>query len=102
MFTFKNFYCQYGRFHYDMRNVYIHVVGVPLIVASAMGLLRKVDSIRHVKIGSGGLAIGKWDPKTTKGLIDGVMVIWALLGVVYTRVEMKIGSCTWLAGVIAY
>ena len=102
LMTFKNFYCQYGRFHYDKTNVIIHLINIPLILTSLFGLLRRVDSIRHVKIDSSGLAIGKWDPKTTKNLHDGVLVIWAILGATYTKVEAKIGACTWLAGYIGY
>jgi len=36
-FTFKNFYIEYGRFHFDQTNVLIHVIFIPIIIVSSFG-----------------------------------------------------------------
>mmetsp|Transcript_17009 Transcript_17009/g.28745 ORF Transcript_17009/g.28745 Transcript_17009/m.28745 type:complete len:89 (+) Transcript_17009:2-268(+) len=48
-FTFKNFYIEYGRFHQDKTNIWIHLVFIPLIVSSILGL-GWMSSVRNLRI----------------------------------------------------
>ena len=36
-FTFKNFYIEYGRFHFDQTNILIHIVFIPIIIVTLFG-----------------------------------------------------------------
>lgn len=36
-FTFKNFYIEYGRFHFDQTNIFIHVIFIPIIIMTSFG-----------------------------------------------------------------
>lgn len=50
-FSFKNFYIEYSRFHMDDCNVWIHVVFIPQLAITFLGLLLLLpESFRQIQI----------------------------------------------------
>merc|ERR1712147_104765 len=47
IFSFKHFYIEYGRFHKDETNVWIHIVFVPIIVSSMFGIFYCIPQLKH-------------------------------------------------------
>ena len=39
-FSFENFYIEYGRFHMDKTNTLIHIVFIPVILTTLMGIMQ--------------------------------------------------------------
>ena len=37
VFTFKNFFIEYARFHREETNIWIHIIFIPVIVATIFG-----------------------------------------------------------------
>ena len=97
--SFKNFYIRYGKFHFDHKNVAIHILGIPILTWTGMALLRQNNKIKHISYGSG-LSIGNHVDQ--KKRIDLIVVVWAILGIVYAKVEILVGFITWLCGYAGY
>ena len=97
--SFKNFYIRYGKFHFDDKNVALHLVGIPILTVTGMALLRQNNRIKHISYGNG-LSIGNYGSQ--KKRIDFIVVVWALLGLVYAKVELLVGFLTWLSGIVGY
>ena len=97
--SFKNFYIKYGKFHFDDKNVAIHLLGIPILTWTGMVLLRQNNRIKHISYGNG-LSVGNFGSE--KKRIDLIVAVWALLGLVYAKVELLIGFLTWLSGMVGY
>lgn len=50
IFTFKNLYCEYARFHQDETNIWIHIFFIPILVFSLLGMGVYWNSWNHTQI----------------------------------------------------
>jgi len=50
IFTFKNLYCEYARFHKDDTNIWIHIFFIPILVFTILGMGIYWESIHQTQI----------------------------------------------------
>jgi len=50
IFTFKNLYCEYARFHKDDTNIWIHIFFIPILVFTILGMGIYWDSFNQTQI----------------------------------------------------
>ena len=50
IFTFKNLYCEYARFHKDDTNIWIHIFFIPILVFTILGMGIYWESFHQTQI----------------------------------------------------
>ena len=92
-FVFNAFLIQYGRFHSDSTNTVIHLVFIPILVCTMMGLFEYTALMEFFNLNVMGLDKGHYHVLTF------MPVFWCLLSMFYIKVEPIIGTMAWLFGI---
>lgn len=105
--TFKNFYIEYGRFHNDETNMWIHLVFIPLIVMCLFGCFYCSPNLRHFKFAwkeEVSFAIGDYTARESNQ-VEGEFVVrattaaWLLICSFYLWTDLICGSVAMLGGI---
>ena len=95
MYTFKNAYVNYARFHIDQINVLIHIIFIPTLMTTQSALFYMwAPRYRDLKYSSdtGSFEIGLFDKGGDSDYILGFYEIFTLwLALVYLRCDKIIG-----------
>lgn len=107
IFSFRNFYIEYARFHRDETNIWIHIVFIPIIVATMFGMGSYISwgAQTQIDYSAGNLSIkcGMFDsPKENEERIVfwTHYWVWGTLGAVYISCEPLVGLFTYVFGMM--
>ena len=104
-FTFKDFYIQYARFHFNQTNNILHVIGIPLIACTIQTISSEVNWIDLLHLNS--LARHKMSndyvfENTRNEDYDPVVVFWVGLCSIYAYLDVTVGITCFVVGMANY
>ena len=104
-FTFKDFYIQYGRYHFDPTNNILHVIGIPLITCTLQTICSEVDWYKVLGISR---LLRQKSPEdfafenTRNDPYDPVVWFWVGLCSIYGYLDLRVGLSCLVVGLMNY